>query len=186
MLYLRKNKLDANNPFVYTFTQKKYSSKNFYSNFNLLNNREPIVVKNAIVVPDYVNLNYTCAIQTYYVEQLNRIVEDINYASDSYWGDPERFKFNARIDSFNITTQLDTGVERAVKAEFELKMNGYLIPDNIQKDTSTIKTYTTKTVLSNEIVVNNLANTDVNQKTENNLLGKFNNNKSQYSRYGKR
>ena len=180
------NKLDANNPFIYTFTQKKYSSKNFYSNFNLLNNRDPIVVKNAIVVPDYVNINYTCAIQTYYVEQLNRIVEDINYASDSYWGDPERFKFNARIDSFNITTQLDTGVERAVKAEFELKMNGYLIPDNIQKDTSAIKTYTSKTVLSNEIVVNNLANTDVNQRTENNLLGKFNNNKSQYSRYGKR
>ena len=180
------NKLDANNPFVYTFTQKKYSSKNFYSNFNLLNNRDPIVVRNAIVVPDYVNLNYTCAIQTYYVEQLNRIVEDINYASDSYWGDPERFKFNARIDSFNITTQLDTGVERAVKAEFELKMNGYLIPDNIQKDTSAIKTYTSKTVLSNEIVVNNLASSDINQRTENNLLGKFNNNKSQYSRYGKR
>ena len=180
------NKLDANNPFIYTFTQKKYSSKNFYSNFNLLNNREPIIVKNAIVVPDYVNLNYTCAIQTYYVEQLNRIVEDINYASDSYWGDPERFKFNARIDSFNITTQLDTGVERAVKAEFELKMNGYLIPDNIQKDTSTVKTYSTKTVVSQEFVVNDLANTDVNQKTENNLLGKFNNNKSQYSKYGKR
>jgi len=180
------NKLDANNPFIYTFTQKKYSSKNFYSNFNLINNRDPVVVKNAIVVPDYVNINYTCAIQTYYVEQLNRIVEDINYASDSYWGDPERFKFNARIDSFNITTQLDTGVERAVKAEFELKMNGYLIPDNIQKDTSAIKTYTSKTVLSNEIIVNNLANTDVNQRTENNLLGKFNNNKSQYSRYGKR
>jgi len=180
------NKLDANNPFIYTFTQKKYSSKNFYSNFNLLNNREPTIVKNAIVVPDYVNLNYTCAIQTYYVEQLNRIVEDINYASDSYWGDPERFKFNARIDSFNITTQLDTGVERAVKAEFELKMNGYLIPDNIQKDTSTVKTYSTKTVVSQEFVVNDLANTDVNQKTENNLLGKFNNNKSQYSRYGKR
>ena len=180
------NKLDANNPFVYTFTQKKYSSKNFYSNFNLLNNREPIIVKNAIVVPDYVNLNYTCAIQTYYVEQLNRIVEDINYASDSYWGDPERFKFNAQIDSFNITTQLDTGVERAVKAEFELKMKGYLIPDNIQKDTSAIKTYTTKTVLSNEIVVNNLGNMNINQRTENNLLGKFNNNKSQYSKYGKR
>ena len=65
-------------------------------------------------------------------------------------------------------------------------MNGYLIPDNIQKDTSTVKTYSTKTVVSQEFVVNDLANTDVNQKTENNLLGKFNNNKSQYSRYGKR
>ena len=65
-------------------------------------------------------------------------------------------------------------------------MKGYLIPDNIQKDTSAIKTYTTKTVLSNEIVVNNLGNMNINQRTENNLLGKFNNNKSQYSRYGKR
>jgi len=180
------NKMDANNPFVYTFTQKKYSSKNFYSNFNLLNNRDPEIIKNAIVVPDYINLSYDCGIQTYYVEQLNKIVEDINYASDAYWGDPERFKFNARIDSFEITTQLETGTERAVKAEFNLKMNGYLIPDNIQKDTSAIKTYTSRTVLSNEIVVNNLADSDVNQRTENNLLGKYNNNKSQYSRYGKR
>jgi len=179
------NKLDANNPFVYTFTQKKYSSKNFYSNFNLLNNRDPLKVKNAIVVPDYVNLSYSCGIQTYYVEQLNKIVEDINYASDSYWGDPERFKFNARIDSFDITTQLETGTERAVKAEFELKMTGYLIPDNIQKDTSTIKTYSNKTVVSQELIITDLGNTDVNQRTENNLLGKFNKNKSQYSRYGK-
>jgi len=180
------NKLDANKPFVYTFTQKKYSSKNFYSNFNLLNNRDPETVKNAIVVPDYVNLTYSCGIQTYYVEQLNKIVEDINYASDSYWGDPERFKFNARIDSFEITTQLETGTERAVKAEFSLKMNGYLIPDNIQKDTASVREYTTKTVLSTEILVNNLSTGGTTQRNQNNLLSKYNNNKSQFSKYGKR
>ena len=64
-------------------------------------------------------------------------------------------------------------------------MTGYLIPDNIQKDTSTIKTYSNKTVVSQELIITDLGNTDVNQRTENNLLGKFNKNKSQYSRYGK-
>ena len=99
-------KLDANNPNLYTFYQKSYNSKNFYSNFNILNNRVPTKQFIANVVPDYVNLTYTCIAQTYYVEQLNKIIEAINYASDSYWGDPERFKFRARIDNFTTVTEL--------------------------------------------------------------------------------
>ena len=35
------NKLDANQPNLYTSFQKSYNEKNFYSNFNLLNNRVP-------------------------------------------------------------------------------------------------------------------------------------------------
>jgi hypothetical protein len=31
---------------------------------------------------------------------MNKLIEAINYASDSYWGDPESFKFKASIDSF--------------------------------------------------------------------------------------
>jgi hypothetical protein len=53
-------------------------------------------------------LTYTCIIQTYYVEQLNKIIEAINYASDSYWGDPERFKFRARIDKFYYSNRITT------------------------------------------------------------------------------
>ena len=138
------NKLDANMPNLYTSFQKSYNNKNFYSNFNLLNNRVPTKQFIANVVPDYVNLTYSCIAQTYYVEQLNKIIEAINYASDSYWGNPERFKFRARIDSFATVTELQQSQERLVRGTFQLKMYGYIVPDVIQKDLSSIKKYNDK------------------------------------------
>lgn len=138
------NKLDANNPNIYTSWQKSYSKKNFYSNFNLLNNSIPTKQFIANVVPDYVTLTYDCIVQTYYVEQLNKIVEAINYASDSYWGNPSRFKFRARIDSFNIATQLEQGKDRTVRSDFSIKMFGYIIPDVVQKETTAVKKYNAK------------------------------------------
>ena len=138
------NKLDANMPNLYTSFQKSYNSKNFYSNFNLLNNRVPTKQFIANVVPDYVDLTYSCIIQTYYVEQLNGIIEAINYASDSYWGNPERFKFRARIDSFTTVTELQQSQERLVRGTFQLKMYGYIVPEVIQKDLSSIKKYNDK------------------------------------------
>ena len=76
-------KLDANEPNLYTFWQKSYNNKNFYSNFNILNNRVQTKQYIVNVVPDYVTLTYSCIVQTYYMEQLNKIVESINYASDA-------------------------------------------------------------------------------------------------------
>ena len=85
------NKLDANKPNNYTVTEKQYSPSNIYSNFNVLTNRIPVTTYYASVVPDYLTLTYSCVVFTYYVEQLNKIVEAIEYASDAYWGDPEQF-----------------------------------------------------------------------------------------------
>ena len=85
------NKLDANFPNNYRVYEKSYSTKNTYDKFNVLNNRKPTKDMYAVVVPDYVTLNYDCIISTYYMEQMNGIVEAINYASDSYWGNPERY-----------------------------------------------------------------------------------------------
>jgi len=138
------NKLDANMPNLYTSWQKSYNVKNMYSNFGVLNNRIPTKQYTANVVPDYVNLTYSCIIQTYYVEQLNKIIEAINYASDSYWGNPERFKFKALIDSFATVTELQQSQERLVKGTFSLKMHGYIIPETIQKDLNSVKKYNSK------------------------------------------
>ena len=137
-------KLDANSPNLYTFWQKSYNSKNFYSNFNLLNNRVPTKQYIANVVPDYVNLTYSCIVQTYYVEQLNKIIEAINYASDSYWGDPERFKFRARIDNFTTVTELQQSQERLVRGTFDIKLYGYIVPDVVQKDMDSVKKFNEK------------------------------------------
>ena len=142
------NKLDANDPHLYTSFQKSYNSKNSYSNFNVLNNRVPVDQFIANVVPDYVTLGYSFIVQTYYIEQLNKIIEAINYSSDSYWGDPERFKFKSKIDTFNTITELNQGQDRVVRSTFSLKVDGYIIPDVIQKDLHSIKKFNSKSKVS--------------------------------------
>lgn len=122
-------KMDANNPQLqYTF-QKKYTRRNQYDNFSVLQDRIPQRELHAVVIPDYVNINYSFIIWTDFVGQNNKIIEAINYASDSYWGDFERFKFNARIDSFANKIEISQGKNRAVKTDFSLKLQGYIIPD---------------------------------------------------------
>jgi hypothetical protein len=138
------NKLDANHPHLYTSWAKGYNPKNGYSNFNVLTNRIPVEQFVVNVVPDYVNLTYTCAIQTYYVEQMNKIIEAINYASDSYWGDPERFKFKASIDSYSTAIEVSDNSNRIVKGTFTIKLFGYIVPDTVQKDVTAIKKYNSK------------------------------------------
>jgi hypothetical protein len=146
------NKLDANNPHNYSVSQKKYDARNSYDNFKVLTNRIPEKQFYATVIPDYVTVNYTCVAFTYYVEQLNKIVEAINYASDAYWGDPERFKFRAMIDSFGFQTELVANDERMVRSTFNIKLNGYIVPEILQKDINSLKKFsdTTKIIFSIE------------------------------------
>lgn len=125
------NKIDANNPIHFGVFQKKYSQKNIYDRFSTLINREPIKEYYGVIMPDYVNLTYSCTIFTEYVEQMNGIVESINFASDSYWGDPERFKFRASIDNYTTVTELNQGQDRVVKTTFQIKMAGYIVSDAI-------------------------------------------------------
>lgn len=133
------NKLDANNPHNVSIHRKKYSPKNSYDNFNVLNGIVPERVNYAVVVPDYITLTYSCAVNTYYMDQLNKIVEAIEYASDSYWGDPSKFQFRAMIDSFATKAELAEKDERLVSSTFNIKLNGYIIPDVIQKDMTALK-----------------------------------------------
>jgi hypothetical protein len=153
------NKLDANSPHLYSSWMKTYNGKNAYSNFNVLTNHKPVEQFVVNVVPDYVTLTYTCAIQTYYVEQMNKIIEAINYASDSYWGDPERFKFKASIDSYSTTVEITDSTNRVIKGTFTIKLFGYIIPNTIQKELTAIKKYNSKAqVIIGIETVNNINN----------------------------
>jgi len=125
------NKMDANNPNNFYIFEKKYSTKNNYDRFSTLTNREPIKEYQAVVVPDFVDITYSCIIFSEYVEQMNKLVESINYASDSYWGDPQKYKFRAMIDSFTTTTEIAQGQDRTVKTTFTLKLLGHIISDAI-------------------------------------------------------
>ena len=142
------NKLDANMPNLYTSWQKSWDSKNFYSNFNLLNNRVQTKQFVANVVPDYVNLSYSVVVQTYYVEQLNKIIEACEYASDAYCGNPQRYQFMAQIDSFNSVNELPQDEMRVVSSTFNINMYGYIIPDTVQKQLNSVKKFNSKSKIT--------------------------------------
>jgi len=138
------NKLDANNPQNFGVFTKKYTTKEAYDNFLVLNNRTPSKTYYAVIMPDYLTITYSFTVFTYYVEQLNKIIEAIEYASDAYWGDPQLFQFRAMIDSFGFQTELASDDERVVRSTFNIKLNGYIIPDTFQKDVTAIKKFTEK------------------------------------------
>ena len=139
------NKLDANQPNLLQVFTKKYTPRNAYDNFKVLNNRIPQQEYYAVIMPDYVTVSYTCVVFTYYVEQLNKIVEAMEYASDAYWGDPQRYQFKSMIDSFGFQTELADRDERIVRSTFDIKLNGYIIPDILQKDITALKKFSNKT-----------------------------------------
>jgi hypothetical protein len=146
------NKLDANYPNNFGVFTKEYTQRNAYDNFKVLSNRKPQKQYYAVVMPDYLTVTYECAVFTYYVEQLNKIVESMEYASDSYWGDPQRYQFKASIDSFGFQTELAQEDERIVRSTFTLKINGYIIPEILQKDVTALKKFSniTKTIFTLE------------------------------------
>ena len=145
------NKIDGNNPQLHYTFQEKYTKRNQYDNFSVLQNRIPQREYHAVVVPDFIKLNYTCIIWCDYVAQMNKLIEMINYTSDSYWGDKERFKFNAKIDTYSNTTEIAQGNNRVVKTNFGLTLQGYLVPDSINKELSKKpqKYYSKSTVVFN-------------------------------------
>jgi hypothetical protein len=127
------NKLDGNKVNNYQVFKQKFNPKNQYDRFSILTNRQASDEMYLSVIPDYVTLKYSCIIFTDYVEQMNPIIEAINFASDSYWGDFSRFRFRATIDSFTSAAEVTTVDGRAVKSTFNISLQGYIIPDTINK-----------------------------------------------------
>jgi hypothetical protein len=123
------NKMDANNPTQFGVFEKKWSKKNQYDRFSTLLTRSIQKEYQGVVMPDYLNINYSCTIFTEYVEQMNGIIESINYASDAYWGDPDKFNFRAMIDDYQTITELVQGQDRSVKTNFQIKLLGHVVPN---------------------------------------------------------
>tara|TARA_R100001015_G_C4635368_1_gene205006 strand:- start:20651 stop:21571 length:921 start_codon:yes stop_codon:yes gene_type:complete len=150
----------ANNNLYYTF-ENRNTQINKYDNFSALIGQKPKKELHKVVVPSYVNLTYECIIWCEFIEQINKVVEAVEYASDSYWGDPERFKFSSKIDSFDGVTDLVQGGDRTVRSSFSINMFGYIIPDALQKKLkeSSQKVFTSaKVTFGNETVSGDIAN----------------------------
>jgi hypothetical protein len=132
------NKLDGNKVNNLFLVEKKFSRRNVYDNFNILTNRKPEKEYIAAFPPDYVTITYECIIYTDFVEQMDKLIEAINFASNSYWGDPSKFQFKTRIDTYSNQIVLESGTDRTIKTTFNMILNGYLVPDSVNRELATI------------------------------------------------
>jgi hypothetical protein len=64
---------------------------------------------------------------------MDKMIEALNFASRSYWGDPNRFQFYSSIESFDESINYNIGENRAVRTSFNITLNGYLIPDTLNR-----------------------------------------------------
>ena len=125
------NKLDGNSARNVQLFEKPYSRRNIYDNFSILQNQIPQKEFVVVVTPDYVTVNYKCIMWTNFVEQMDKLIEAVNFASNSYWGDPSKFQFLTKIETFTDSQTYEQGEDRLVRTEFDMTLNGYLIPDSI-------------------------------------------------------
>jgi len=137
-------KVDANNPQNFHVFESSYTKKNQYDNFAVLSNREPVKEFKIVVVPEYVTMTYSAVIFTNHLEQNNKIIEAFQYAANTYWGQEGRFQFRARIDSFSTSTEYSSGEDRTTRTTFTIILNGYIIPDTVNRDISYPKKFLSK------------------------------------------
>ena len=138
------DKLDANKPnFTYTF-QKKYSINNRYDLLSAMNGAQPSKEFHSVTMPDYMIMNYEAIVWTNFTDQMNKIIEKINFADGAYWGDPGKFKFRTTIDSFQDASEYEQ--ERLIRTNFSFTFNGYLLPEEFNGVSNTQRGFSPKYV----------------------------------------
>lgn len=129
------SKVDANYPHnFYIQSIVNPNRRNYMDRFGITTNRVPERAYIVSVVPDYVKLEYSCVILTDLITQMNPIIEAINFASDSYWGPENRFKFQSFVDSFRTEIVGDQNEDRTVRTTFTIRLNGYILPQTVNSD----------------------------------------------------
>ena len=144
------DKLDANKPNIFYSFEKKYTQHNRYDKFSVLQNISPGKEFYNVAMPDYVTLTYEFTIFTSYIEQMNKIVEKINYSDGAYWGEPGKMRFRTQIESFSDATEIEG--EKLVKTTFGVTLYGYILPEQYDNQNTTQKYLTPKKIIIREDV----------------------------------
>jgi len=137
---------------------RRNSSKNRYTKFSILMGQNaPVNEVYDVVMPKHMVFTYHFIVWTEYIEQMNSLIERFNFETADYWGDLRGLRFRTKIESFTHTVELQVDQDRMVKTEFDLIVNGYLLPDIIEKmkgrEETTRKWFTPKKVIMGVEVV---------------------------------
>jgi hypothetical protein len=136
---------------------KRFTEKNKYDNFSVLSNSfAPNHQITSVTLPDHVTITYEFLIQSEYVEQMNTIIQKINFAAEEYWGDPKRFRFRVYIEDYSLTTENEGEKDRVVKSNFTATVQAYLLEESLEQRKLTTQRHLTprKIVINTETVAN--------------------------------
>jgi hypothetical protein len=140
----RDSSLQFFNEDLYLPAYKKWTKRNKYDRFSLMNNTKPSYELHSIRIPEYVTMAYEVMIWTSFTEHMNKIVEAFQWATDRYWGTEDKFKFRVRIDSFDNQQELGEGSERIIRTTFTMSVNAYILPDKYANLPTIKKEYSPK------------------------------------------
>ena len=144
----RNDSLITLNRYLQYPTVKHFSEKNKYDRFSAMSGFMPVKEIYSVAMPDHVIINYEFIIWTELIEQGNAVVEAINFATEDYWGDKNRFKFRTSISDYNFETTNDAGQDRVVKTTFSMMCYAYLLPDKFENYKSVVqKAFTPRKVV---------------------------------------
>jgi hypothetical protein len=142
------------NKYLRYAVMKQYTQKNQYTKFSvLLNKNVPVNEVYNVVFPDHMIFNYKFIIWSEYIEQMNTLIERINFETNDYWGVEKGLRFRTYVDSYIHTAEVEAGSDRIIKTEFDLSLRGYLLPDLFAPGLDGFKSTTEKTFTAKKVVL---------------------------------
>jgi hypothetical protein len=144
----------------------KYSEKNKYDKFSIYNSSvKPVNSVYAVTVPDHIKITYKFMVWTELVEQMNSVLEKINFASEDYWGDEKRFRFRVYMGDYSNNIEVVTGKDRMVKTEFTATVMAYLLPSSFEDKKNTMeKLLTPRKMIVTEGAVNTIDTQNIDER----------------------
>ena len=129
---------------AYQAFERKYTNVNKYDQFSVLTGEVPKKEFMSVERPDYVNLEYEVIVWCDYMEQVNKVVEQIVFFQGRSFG--ERYKFVIKGDSYSFETTAEMGQDRITKANITLTTKAYIVPEYKGKANSTRRTISVEKV----------------------------------------
>jgi hypothetical protein len=141
------------NKYLRYSVMKQYSVKNQYTKYStLFGANTPINEVYNVVMPDHMNFTYKFMLWTEYIEQMNSLVERINFETNDYWGSSTGLRFRTTIDSYSHTSEVENGKDRLIRTEFDLVLRGYLLPEEFAPGLDNFKSTTEKSLTKKKII----------------------------------
>ena len=117
----------AQNEDTHQMFERTYTKANRYDQFSVLTGQSPKKEYMSVERPDYVNLEYEVVVWCDYMEQVNKIVEQVVFFQGRSFGD--RYKFVIKGDSYAFETISEMGQDRVTKASINLTAKAYIVPE---------------------------------------------------------